>query len=109
MIAAILLPSFHFCAWQVQAVNGIAVFDNLIPLVPSVYITNATTGEPYVSGQAVHPRVCCALVYRVFTAEPGLATTIISNPFHNFRMVCMRIPLFCSVWALPRSFVDDLT
>ena len=65
--------------------NGIATFDNLIPLVPSVYITNPTTGAPYVAGYAVHPRVCCALVYRIYTAEPGLATTIISNPFHTFR------------------------
>ena len=68
-----------------QAVNGVATWDTMVPLIPSVYITDPTTGAPYVANQTVHPRVCCSLLYRVYTAEPGVAPTILSNPFHNFR------------------------
>ena len=79
-----------------QAKGGIAVFDDLIPLQPSVYITNITTGAPYVANVSVQPRVCCSLVYLVYTTQAGLASTITSNPFQTFRS-CAVLPTMSSV------------
>ena len=61
------------------------MFDSLIGLLPTVYITDPTTGAPYTAGQSVMDpaSVCCSLVYAAYTANPGLAPTVTSNPFHN--------------------------
>ncbi len=68
-----------------MAVAGVATFTPALYLLPTVYITNVTTGEPYQAGQNVTARACCPLAMVAYSTEPGLATSTTSNPFQIFR------------------------
>ena len=66
-----------------KAVRGIATFKSVIPLVPSVYVTNATSGAPYVSNVSFLPRVCCARSWWAYPSDPNAAKHAYSEPFQT--------------------------
>lgn len=84
-----------------QAVNGVVVVPAAMPLVPSVFVTNISTGYPYVVNVSSLTRECCAIVLTAAAVDRTLnVLPIVSERFHVFHRaegVALANPLPSSV------------
>lgn len=93
-----------------KAVNGIATFDLPVGLLPSVWITNTSTGAPYVPGQTIMDEVGFSHQMQASSSVPGKAQAADSNKFFVFRTLqCPSSAFFSLSPRLPQAHMNAAT
>lgn len=84
-----------------EAIGGIITIPSYTPVTPTLWITNITTGAPYVANVSSMTAECCAVVLAVTAVDSSLGCLpAVSERFHTFHAadgIALASPLPSSV------------